>query len=675
MSDDQLNKDINTYSDERLADYRREFSNGLIAFRNWYFEQDEGAEPLFADFKTLVEHAGDQAAGPLGTLLRTPFSDAAAQIDITRTGFLTSLVKVIDAFSVSIRRNLQGQVAQRLTPDTRWADVRRVYQESGDWHEQLHLAGLPRHGSKVGEDMLSALVFAYRKWELSQHSAAYRGAYSMVDPDLRHLKASAAAEATRRLKAPSVNYGDVVLEMGRFELLPRQPIKIGKSVNTSGQVTVRMPLTPGVGFGVNVSGGVSGGFIAEGAFGEIMLEKVRVGLSYGQVAAAFGLFSTMVATSGLAALPAIALLANTRLRGTAELVVPASVRAGLFLELAMKIALDAGLAAGLSIDLAAIEGKLRARAGVDFGAILRAPVDIIADHGKVSFVGAANLNLSRELVFGLEGEVGAQILTVPWRKTWKLVDWRSGATWDTGTDLDLVYINGIQGDKSTIVSYDRIAQVLSQLKDLGGQMMNFTGPGAPAPTAPPRPNRARPLELAWPKPAADRYPNLYITVRGETRTQQELKEANRQGRPHILIYTPMRQRQLPHGGAPIGLGDFSKLGPGNNTVGPLVPGQTPGGEVMNSVVRPYGIVPTELNGDHVRDMQVGGENELGNMWPLPAVYNQAAGNRLKNARAVDTNVSPAQQIPLGVLKDLAAANPETAVFFFSLTSFDSIDFR
>jgi hypothetical protein len=238
-----------------------------------------------------------------------------------------------------------------------------------------------------------------------------------------------------------------------------------------------------------------------------------------------------------------------------------------------------------------------------------------------------------------------------------------------------VYINGVQGDKSTIVSYDQIAHVLSQLKDLGGQMMNFNGPGAPTPNAPPKPNRTQPLDLAWPKPPADRYPNLYITARGETRTQEQLRAAHRQGRPHILVYTPMRLRQLPHGGAPIGLSDFSKLGPGNNIVGPLVPGETPGGEVINSVVRPYGIVPTELNGDHVRDMQVGGENELGNMWPLPAAYNQLAGNRLKNARAVDTNVSPPQQIPLTVLKDLAEANPDTAVFFFRLTSFDDVDFR
>ena len=84
---------------------------------------------------------------------------------------------------------------------------------------------------------------------------------------------------------------------------------------------------------------------------------------------------------------------------------------------------------------------------------------------------------------------------------------------------------------------------------------------------------------------------------------------------------------------------------------------------MNSAVRPYGVVPSELNGDHVRDMQVGGENELADMWPLPAAYNQNAGNALKNARAVDPNVSPPQQIPMKVLKDLTSANPGTAYFF------------
>ncbi len=281
-------------------------------------------------------------------------------------------------------------------------------------------------------------------------------------------------------------------------------------------------------------------------------------------------------------------------------------------EATKKVALDAGLSAGLSIDLAAIEGKLRAHASATTGAMFRAPVDIIVDNGTVSFVAAASMSLDEQLSFGVQGEVGAKILTVPWRKTWDLVNWRSGSTRDMGTDLDLVYINGIQGDKSTVVSYDRLTHVVGQLKDLGGQMMNLTGPGAPAPSAPPRPNRNQPLELAWPKPPAERYPNLYITARGETRTQAQLREEQRQGRPHIVVYTPMRLRQLPHGGAPIGLGD---------------------------------------------------------------AYNQAAGNDLKNAQAVDTNVNPQQRIPMSVLKDLVRASPGTAVYFFRLTSFGGADFR
>jgi hypothetical protein len=68
-TDEQLNKDVNSYADERLADCRRDFSNGISAFRNWYFEQDEGMEPLFADFKTIVRARRRSGDGPARDLI------------------------------------------------------------------------------------------------------------------------------------------------------------------------------------------------------------------------------------------------------------------------------------------------------------------------------------------------------------------------------------------------------------------------------------------------------------------------------------------------------------------------------------------------------------------------------------------------------------------------------
>lgn len=43
--------------------------------------------------------------------------------------------------------------------------------------------------------LVSALIFEYKKWELSQKSSSYQGIYSMAAPYKSHMKVHAEAEA------------------------------------------------------------------------------------------------------------------------------------------------------------------------------------------------------------------------------------------------------------------------------------------------------------------------------------------------------------------------------------------------------------------------------------------------------------------------------------------------
>ncbi len=80
-----------------------------------------------------------------------------------------------------------------------------------------------------------------------------------------------------------------------------------------------------------------------------------------------------------------------------------------------------------------------------------------------------------------------------------------------------------------------------------------------------------------------------------------------------------------------------------------------------------------LNGDHVREIQLGGDDEVSNLWPLPAAFNQAAGSRLNQATVIDTTTTPPQTFKITVLKNLIKTHP--ANYFFRIVSFDPSNFR
>jgi hypothetical protein len=70
-------------------------------------------------------------------------------------------------------------------------------------------------------------------------------------------------------------------------------------------------------------------------------------------------------------------------------------------------------------------------------------------------------------------------------------------------------------------------------------------------------------------------------------------------------------------------------------VGPLEEEGTPGGDLINDLLKKYGYDATDVDGkatqgDHYWEMQYGGKNVVENLWPLDTALNNASGNKLKN---------------------------------------------
>jgi hypothetical protein len=186
-----------------------------------------------------------------------------------------------------------------------------------------------------------------------------------------------------------------------------------------------------------------------------------------------------------------------------------------------------------------------------------------------------------------------------------------------------------------------------------------------------------PFELKWPKPASDDYPTLYFGGRTtEPITQEELKNLNGQEYPpgskvKVKPYTP-------HGGGTlsereaIGLKQIHHgwhLDVGTK-VGPLQPPgvRTPGGGKIVDILKKYGFDPNtdKLQGDHVHDVQLGGEDAKENLWPLDAAVNQTAGPAVARETVHYPNGSGSEKI-----SDLKKTTAPLDRYWFRITEVKS----
>ncbi len=176
-----------------------------------------------------------------------------------------------------------------------------------------------------------------------------------------------------------------------------------------------------------------------------------------------------------------------------------------------------------------------------------------------------------------------------------------------------------------------------------------------------------PFPLTWYKRPSIRYPKLYFGGRiGKPKSQSVLRGLHTKGNndetgERVREYTAHTKGSLP-GGADIGVDAAYRVQKGS-IVGPLQAATTPGGGKINRALRPYGFVPEDegMQGDHVREIQYGGVDDLMNLWPLDSAENGSGGSRLSKAKVTYAS---------GTEVSVATLKANVTKYYFEITGFD-----
>jgi hypothetical protein len=187
-----------------------------------------------------------------------------------------------------------------------------------------------------------------------------------------------------------------------------------------------------------------------------------------------------------------------------------------------------------------------------------------------------------------------------------------------------------------------------------------------------------PIPLDWPKRGLAAYPVVYVgpeTGEGGARVQQEwlragdkkeieanidstsLEKWQKKGEP-ILEFRPDQPTSLPNG-SDVGVAPKWRVQAGMKIAMTKSEG-TGGGGKINKRFAPYGFraLSEGLDGDHVVERQLGGEDEIENLWPLDSGENRSAGSTLKSKSWKDPSGA---QVAMGDLKKKASSS--TPVWF------------
>lgn len=132
----------------------------------------------------------------------------------------------------------------------------------------------------------------------------------------------------------------------------------------------------------------------------------------------------------------------------------------------------------------------------------------------------------------------------------------------------------------------------------------------------------------------------------------------------IQKFVPQDDKQLPDGGLKIGVSLAHRVATGFKLQ--LKPKETEGGGEINSALEPYGFRASEetpkLDGDHVVEMQLGGENKRENLWPLKYSENRSSGSTLSKLEVPEPGGDGKNNISMTDLKKLAKAKNGNAVW-------------
>jgi hypothetical protein len=195
-------------------------------------------------------------------------------------------------------------------------------------------------------------------------------------------------------------------------------------------------------------------------------------------------------------------------------------------------------------------------------------------------------------------------------------------------------------DDATIATLDR--QLTDEFNNLGQALANLLNKSGE------EGSEKRPVPVDYPKRRAAAYPDIYVGpptqdyldqkwlkaavgLKPEQAKQQlavkepKLKHVKWSG--EVRIYRAASPSNPPIPGGPVGLAPaIAALAPGK-VLKYEERGKTGGGSKINNVFRPYGFRAGKegLDGDHVIERQLGGPDDIVNLWPLPLGENRSSG--------------------------------------------------
>jgi hypothetical protein len=150
--------------------------------------------------------------------------------------------------------------------------------------------------------------------------------------------------------------------------------------------------------------------------------------------------------------------------------------------------------------------------------------------------------------------------------------------------------------------------------------------------------KSNPVPLDYQKRRADAYPVFYLAVGADLQglDQKELRGrySQRGYENRIFRYAPTESTKTPGKEQTLGLGPASQIEVGQTIE--FADKGTRGKRVgeFKDLTKLYGFVPSksDLDVDHVVELQIGGQDEFPNLWPLPAGENRSSGAKIKAAK-------------------------------------------
>jgi hypothetical protein len=213
--------------------------------------------------------------------------------------------------------------------------------------------------------------------------------------------------------------------------------------------------------------------------------------------------------------------------------------------------------------------------------------------------------------------------------------------------------------------------------------------------------KRNPLPIKWFKSASADYKEVYLGPRmpeGRRVERDELKDAHsdhkkkealfsrlqdrilkagqsdkdlvkweKDGMP-ITEYKPHGYRKIPGSGESLGIDSEWRTKVGRKIQMPeQKPPKSPGGKKINDELRPFGYYAglESLDGDHVTEIQVGGIDDLKNLWPLKSGENRSGGGQLADS---SYELPGGGKVTMAELKQRARTGPSPPQVWLKIAS-------